>query len=141
MTQKSKLYFGHPINVYGTELEKELIETIARSFPGWQIENPNQKHHEESYQRYADSGGRGMDYYFREVLPKCHGGIFLPFRDGKYGAGVFGEAEFLQKQGCRIWQITDTGYISRLELSASLALSVYETRSRIRTPSRELKPY
>jgi len=136
-----RLYFGHPVNAYDTELEKSLLKTISDIFPQWHIENPNQKHHADGYKHYVDSGQRGMEYYYREVLPECHGGIFLPFRDGKFGAGVFGEAKFLADRKCPTWQITAAGIISKLDLRADLALSVAETKSYIRTLTGETKPY
>ena len=48
-----KLYFGHPVNVYGTDLEKKLLEKIAADFPDWNIENPNQKNHQEGYEYWS----------------------------------------------------------------------------------------
>lgn len=136
-----KMYFGHPINVYDTELETNLLDIISQAFPTWDIENPNQKRHSEGYERYLKTTGKGMDYYFCEVLPNCQGGIFLPFRDGKYGTGVFGEAKFLSEQGCPIWQIDADGHISKLDLQSAQVLSVEETRERIRTPDKKSKPY
>lgn len=136
-----KMYFGHPINVYGTELENNLLDIISQAFPTWDIENPNQQKHADGYKRYMDASGRGMDYYFCEVLPQCQGGIFLPFRDGKYGTGVFGEAKFLSEQGCPVWQIDAEGHISKLDLESAQVLSVEETRERIRTPDKKSKPY
>lgn len=136
-----KMYFGHPINVYDTDLESNLLKIISETWPSWVIENPNQKRHSEGYERYLKTSGKGMDYYFCEVLPDCHGGIFLPFRDGKYGMGVFGEAKFLRDQSCPIWQIDADGHISKLDLSLAKVLSVEETRERIRTPDKKSKPY
>ena len=72
-----------------------------------------------------------MKYYFENVLPNMDAGIFQPFVDGKFGAGVFGEAKFLHKQGKPIYEITLEGVVSTLELDASRALSVEETRKRV----------
>lgn len=139
--QLLKMYFGHPINVYDTELETVLLNLISETFPAWQIENPNQKKHSEGYKRYVETTGKGMDYYFCEVLPICHAGIFLPFRDGKYGKGVFGEAKMISDMGCPVWQIDAEGHLSKLDLNAAQVLSVEETRQRIRFPDGKSKPY
>ena len=135
-----KIYFGHPINVYNTELEKILVREIYRTFPSWGIENPNQKHHSEGYERYKKETGKGMDYYFNEVLPHCRAGIFLPFRDGKYGAGVFKEAEFIAKNGYPIWAI-HADRINKISPKEMEALSVDGTKARIRDASGNLIPY
>ena len=134
-----RLYFGHPINVYDTPLEWHLIGAIVLSteFVGWDVENPNQMKHNAGYQR------GGMIYYFEEVLPICQGGVFLPFRDGKWGQGVYGELKWFFDHGRPIWRISHEGWVERL---AKLPppediLSVEETRSRIRTPDKKTVPY
>lgn len=151
-----KVYFGHPINTYGTELEKRLLETIGNFFKAlspknpdlWIIENPNQRHHQEGCRIWREKTGNGMNYFFKCVLPECDAGIFLPFRDGKWGAGIFGEAEWLVKHGCPIWEITHDGKIRKLEclydiqvLCNTQVLSVEETRKRIRDANGQPLPY
>lgn len=137
-----KVYFGHPINTYNTELEAGLIRKIRDKFTGWRIENPNQEHHQNGYREWKEKYGNGMDYYYRQVLPWCSAGIFLPFRDGKWGMGVFGEAEFLTMHGYPIFQITHDLLISRVEdINLVPVLSLEETRKRIRTASGEPAPY
>lgn len=138
---RNRLYFGHPINIYDTDTELQLLNQIRKAFPDWDIENPNQRQHQEGYKSWKESGGNGMDYFFKMVLPSCRAGIFLPFRDGAWGAGVFGEAQFLSGQGCPIYQITNDGCVSQIDLTEVSALSIEETRSRIRYPSGKIKPY
>ncbi|MBT4322201.1 hypothetical protein HOD53_03380 [Candidatus Woesearchaeota archaeon] len=128
----AKMYFGHPVNTYGTEQESELVEKIKKVFPGHEVENPNQPHHEEGYQARKSRGERGRDYYFKDVLPNMDAGTFLPFEDDMLGAGVYGEAEFLADAGKPIYEISIGGVITRLELDESRRLSVEETRKRIR---------
>ena len=134
-----RLYFGHPINVYDTPLEWHLIGAIVASteFLGWEIENPNQPKHEAGYKR------TGMSYYFEAVLPTCRGGVFLPFRDGRWGQGVFGEMKWFHDHGHPIWQITHLGHVDRLRTLPAPAtiLSVEETRARIRTADRQRLAY
>ena len=136
-----KLYFVHPVNVYNTRLEVNLIEKIKIAFPDWEIENPAETKHNEGYKEWQEKTGRGMNYFFNIVLPECQGGVFLPFRDGAWGIGVFGEAEFLSKKDLPIWQISSDGEISEINLKNTNVLSIEKTRLRIRFASGETKPY
>ena len=139
----ANLYFGHPVNTYDTPLERDLIFAIYEKFLDSSIENPNQPHHAEGYKRWTEETGRGMSYFYEEVLPLCNGGVFLPFRDGKWGAGVIAEARWLAERDLPTWEINSLG--SAIELDAlnqeARTLSVDETRARIRTASGELLPY
>jgi hypothetical protein len=131
-----KLYFGHPINVYNTDLEKELLQKILIEFAGWVLENPNQPHHDQAYMDRKKAGQNPMDYFFDEILPSCDGGVFMPFRDGKFGAGVAGEAKALAARGCSVWKIDHLGNLSQWDPNdESTVLSVDETRARVRGPS------
>jgi len=126
-----QIYFGHPISVYNTPKESELIQAIQKQFPGWHIENPNQPHHSEGYQTWKKNFGNGMSYYYQEVLPKMHAGVFLPFLDRMWGAGVFNEAEFLFNQDKPIYEINYLGEISPVTLDEAKKLSIEETRKRV----------
>jgi len=128
---KPRLYFGHTVDIYNTPKEQELMAAIEIALPEYEVENPNQPSHEEGYQQYKREKGSGMKYYFEEVLPNMDAGIFQPFADGKFGAGVFGEAKFLHEQGKPVYEITLEGVVNRLELDASRTLSVEETRARV----------
>lgn len=142
---KQKIYFGHPRNTYGTELEQKLLAIISQCFPEFDIENPGQnlKHRVNQIRLWKKITGNGMNYFFFEILPKCHAGIFLPFRDDKWGAGIVGEAEFLIKKRFLVWQIDFNGIISKIGLDEikTKALSVEETRVRIRDASGKSIPY
>lgn len=131
---RKKLYFGHPINVYGTELQKMLLEKIAARFPEYEVENPDQKHHDAKYREH------GMSYFFEKVLPDCSAGVFLPFRDGAFGKGVFGEAKFLADHERPIYQITAEGIITPIQISEMISLTKDETRTRIRTANKKILP-
>ena len=127
----NNIYFAHPVNTYNTELETELLDIIAEHFPDYDIENPNQKKHEEGYQAFKRDHGSGMEYYFTQVLPNMDAGIFLPFEDGMFGAGVYKEAQWLQDHGKPLYEINSAGTITDLVLSEERKLSVQETRSRV----------
>jgi hypothetical protein len=129
------IYFGHPINVYNTDLERFLLERIQETFPDWTIENPNQLQHSIGYAEWQRKTGKGMGYYFKTVLPRCHAGVFLPFRDGAWGAGVYDEAEFLLDRGLAVYRITHEGVIGGISFVDVRRLTVEETRDRIRMPN------
>ena len=142
MVKAERIYFGHPINTYNSELEQSLIIAIERYFSAQehQIENPNQACHQEGYQRYREQQGNGMQYFTCEVLPQMNVGVFLAFEDGALGSGVWKEAIFLQQQGSTIYEIDREGNIAELDLDESRKLSVEETRLQVRNKcSRENK--
>ncbi len=131
MSDKKFIYFGHPVNFYNTDKEEELIAIIEKEMPEYEIENPNQQHHQEWYQRCKTVLGNGMLYYFNEVLPKMETGIFLPFEDGMFGAGVYGEAKFLSNPYRDIYEISLDGAINPLVLDEIRCLSIEETKKRV----------
>ena len=73
-----------------------------------------------------------MKYYFDAILPYMKAGIALPFEDGMWGAGIFGEMEFLRDRGKPIWEIRESGIITFIhELDQSKKLSIDETKKRV----------
>ncbi|MBU4069837.1 MAG: hypothetical protein KJ646_02545 [Nanoarchaeota archaeon] len=131
MENKPLMYFGHPINFYNTKKEKKLIIAIQEKFPEYYIENPNQLIHKDNYIKWKERTGNGMNYYFKIVLPKMEGGTFLCFEDGMFGAGVFGEAEFLKDSGKLIYEINLEEKIKEMILDSSRTLSIKETKKRV----------
>ena len=125
------VYFGHPINFYNTAKEAELIEIIQKEFPGFDIENPNQTHHTRNYLEWKKEKGSGMAYFFDIVLPGCEKGVFMSFEDGMFGAGVFGEAEAMQRMERPIYELNVRGIIIPMLIDYSRKLSIEETRERV----------
>jgi len=126
-----KIYFGHPISFYNTPVETFLMEQIAKAFPASELVNPGLKIHGENYKKWKEETGNGMNYFFQEVLPSCHGGVFLPFEDGLFGKGVFGEAKFLSDLDRITCEIDFTGRVFPLILDEARCLSLEETRKRV----------
>ena len=125
------LYFGHPITEYGTEKEQELVQKIKEEFPEYNVYNPNKSINLENYKIWKQETGRGMNYYFNILLPEMLGGIFLPFKDGMFGAGVGGEAEFLLERNLPVWEINYSGKIKDIDLDAKRVLSIADTINRV----------
>ena len=126
------LYFGRPVNTYNTERERTLLDIVTAAFPGYQVENPNQPHHQQGYRDWKARTGNGMNYYYQIVLPKMDAGIFLSFADGMWGAGVYNEALFLAERGKPIYEIAwDGTRIMPATLDPARRLSIHDTRRRV----------
>jgi hypothetical protein len=125
------MYFAHPMNVYSTTLESKLLSIISERFPDYKIENPNQPKHKEGCEEYRRIFKNPMLYFYTQVLPKMDAGIFLPFPDGKFGAGVFGEARYMESESKPLYEITFDGKISEMKIDKNKALSIKDTRKRI----------
>jgi len=104
-----KIYYAHPISMYGSLQEKRDIEQIKSIFPNSIIYNPGSD--EESNIGYKKEG---MEYFynkiaFSDIL------IFRAFPDGKLGAGVVGEinkAKDSKKGILELPILTETRYLS-----------------------------
>ena len=142
LPQPVRLYFGHPVNVFNTPLEADLVQRISRAFPLHLIENPNQPLHEEGYQRLKSACGNGMKYYYEHVLPTCVGGVFLPFRDGAWSMGTYSEATWFLSHHLSVWRVSWDGVIMPLcDLKDQRVLSIEETRSRVRDADGATLPF
>jgi hypothetical protein len=147
MTDKPKMYIGRPINLFGTAQDLVLMKTLSELFFDYQIEDPSQKKHAEGYAKYkalkgTEYQGRivqsGMDYYFMVVLDSVSAGAFVPFRDGMFGAGVYGEAENIAGQDKSIyevrfnnWNTLDNLIVTPMFLDSIRKLTPEQTRPRI----------
>jgi hypothetical protein len=129
--QRERIYFGHPINFYNTPKEAELVRKIQERFPNCDVISPHLPVHKEGYQRYKLEKGNGMLYFETEVLPAMDAGVFLPFEDGKFGAGVFREMKFLRERIRPIFGISLEGFLWVIDINSAEALTVEETRKRV----------
>jgi len=139
-----KVYFGHPINTYHTDLETMLITAIKGQFKDFDIVNPAARHHRRAYAARRKETGNGMNYFIDEVLPFCDIGVFLPFQNNLFGAGVYMEAAILHQQGKPIYEVMYNGFVLPLpfpcversmtvpETKMQLALEKYTKRRRKR---------
>lgn len=144
-----KVYFAHPVNVFGTELKTEIMPVLRTVFKRIQIEDPDQPHHQKGYADWKKrlegnpNKSGGMSYYYDEVLPACDRCVAMPFLDGMYGAGVAGEAKFFIERGGAAFILTCSAIsgwrvyaMSRVERECLMrndpmyVLSIEETRAR-----------
>lgn len=131
MDNFKRIYFGHPVASFNTKEERHLIRRIREAFPDYDLENPNQPHHRERCEIYRAKTGKVLDYFFTEVLPHMDAGIFVPFSDGKWGIGVFKEAQFMANAGKQIYEISLEGIITNMVLDETKVLSLEETKARL----------
>lgn len=128
----NSIYFGHPVSEYNTELESLLIDILSMEFPHATIYNPNNDDDQTNYQLWRSTFDNGMKYYFDVILPRMKSGVFLPFSDGMFGAGVCGVADFIRDNGKEIFTINNRGLVRKINsISPSSKLTIEETRARI----------
>jgi len=125
-----KIFFAYPKTYWNSETEQILIKRIEDCFPDFEVEIPNKPVHDENYKKWKREFGNGERYYSEEVLPWMGAGIFLAFPDGMFGAGAYGEAEFLDMIKKPIYEIKINGIITKLNLIPTRMLSIQQTRER-----------
>lgn len=118
-----KIYFAHPINTYGDQIEKYAIDAIHRLYPNCTILNPNTIENQICYQKY------GMDF-FKELVLMCDRVIVLPFSDGSIGAGISKEVQWAINAGIKVILLHPFNSIEEIfDLKSHRVLTVDETRS------------
>lgn len=146
MPKKQKLYFAHPVNTYDTKTEKKCLDLVARTFPQYIIENPNQPHHQIGYAEWKKrlendpQKSGGMSYFFEKVLPDCEAGtVALPFLDGLIGAGVASEIVFslIRSRGCFLIDIPNLKEIRPVNIR-EIRLLIQWSELKKNTPSKTI---
>lgn len=114
-----KVYFAHPITDYETGRERRALDGMVAQ--GWQVENPNQPHHQEGYQR------EGMEY-FQRLAAACDALVFMRFPNGAIGAGVGKEIGAARGAGIPVYEWFD-GEIYGVYGAPTPVLSICSTRA------------
>lgn len=83
----TRVYFAHPVSSYGRQAEQDALLLLQDSFPGARIIDPNTGEHQ--------ARGRKNFSYFEKLVQSCDTVAYLPFPDGKIGAGIAGECQAL----------------------------------------------
>lgn len=129
-----RVYFAHPKNTYGAKTENLFIGTIQTCFK-CQVENPNQPHHHEGYEKARQHCGNGMVYFF-DVLLECDALVALPFPDGMFGSGVGWEMKVMFALKRPVYSISYGLNIYRFGIyPETLVLNVEETIKRLKNPT------
>lgn len=77
-----------------------------------------------------------MTYFLENLLPTtCKMGVFLPFRDGWFGADIHAEALLFEQLHRSVWGIRPSGELWQIFSVVMKPLSVEETRRCIRDAS------
>jgi hypothetical protein len=93
-----RCYLAHPITDYGGSFRQQrAIKAIGDR--GGAVENPDMPWHQDGYKSH------GMDY-FLDVVRTCDILAFLPFPNGKIGAGVGKEIEAALTAGLTVFDVT-----------------------------------
>jgi hypothetical protein len=85
-----KIYYAHPVSLYGTKQEARDIATLRAL--GFEVLNPNSPEHVEHYAR------EGM-CYFLDLALSCDAIAFRAFPTGEIGAGIAAEVDAVSAYG------------------------------------------
>jgi len=96
---EKKLYFGHPRLYYNTKWETKAIQMIMKKFPDYIILNPNQRN------RFEKSVKKGGFKIFYTLTERSNIGVFMLLEDGRWGGGIYKEAEYMEKQNKKIFEV------------------------------------
>ncbi len=94
-----KIYYAHPINIYGSKQELRDMETIRKLFQSTLIYNPStDSNAEEGYKELRMK-------YFENIVKECSMLVFRSFVDGKIPSGVMFEIDMAKKIGIPIIEL------------------------------------
>ena len=134
-SKKDIIYFAHPINTYKTDIEKLCIEIIKNHFPNHSIINPSDDYYQLDFNKFRADNPTNYMIYFKYLVDKCSIVVYLPFKDGKIGAGIWYEIHQLIDRSDEIYSI-DLNNKSLNKVSIDYVdynkLSIEETRERIK---------
>lgn len=125
-----KIYFAHPMSTYGTSTEKKAIAKIKKHFGELaEVLNPSDEQFVAAIKVIYPHTGMCV---FDLIAAKADIVVAMPYADGRHGAGVFSEITAAHRAGKKIFEISDAFIIEELNYFECEALSVSETRHRIR---------
>lgn len=131
------IYFAHPVNIYNTDIEKKCIELINQKFKNCIIINPGDDYYQNDFKGYREKNPENYMIYFKNLVEGCSIIVYLPFRDGMIGAGVWYEIHQLSNFVDSIYEINlidnDINNVS-IDYVDQHKLSIDETRIRIKKP-------
>jgi nucleoside 2-deoxyribosyltransferase len=127
-----KIYYAHPLTMYGSEREKKDLLLLAQL--GFEVYNPNQEAVTKQYlaARARQEQNEAFDAFahvFKPLVLACDGVAFRAFGDGRVGAGVATECNWAVVDGRPVFELPT--YVR------TRFLTVSETRARIRKMTTE----
>jgi len=94
-----RIYFGHPRLYYNTKWETKAIQMIQKKWPNLIVLNPNQRN------RFEKNVKKSGFKIFYTLVDRCEIGAFMLMENGKWGAGIFREAQQMEKSGKKIFEV------------------------------------
>ena len=98
----NKLYYAHPMKLYGTPWERKELAQIRKRFPSPRIVNP------ASYEGHPEKLQDTVGFCLR-LVEKCEVIVFRKFF-GKVTAGVGKEVNHALRLGKRVYELKDGSF-------------------------------
>ena len=98
-----RIYYAHPMNTYGSAIEKEDIETLAKL--GFTVLNPSDEYFQNSFLKYKQENPNNYFQYFSDLVSTCQALAFRAFPGNLIGAGIAAEIKIAEKLGLPIVQL------------------------------------
>lgn len=92
-----KIYYAHPINLYGTPQEKRDVKLLVEM--GFEVINPSYVAYQSEYQMRKENNDPNPFRFFKELAVETGNAAFRAFPDGTIGAGVYGEIMAVKQAG------------------------------------------
>jgi hypothetical protein len=98
-----RVFYSHPMKLYGSATERREISLIEKRFVGWEIVDPS------THQRNADPG-RETEYYLR-LVDSCDCLVFSRYF-GNVTEGVKPEVDHALSKGKPVYELRDERFIT-----------------------------
>jgi hypothetical protein len=122
-----RVFYSHPIKLYGTDSERRAIALIGKRFPGYEVVDPS-----------ADRSARGEEReteYYLGLVDSCDCLVFSRLF-GYVTEGVRPEVEHAISKGMPVYELRDgrfipvTGRVANLPIMERLILRAKEALGR-----------
>jgi hypothetical protein len=128
------VYFAHPINTYQTEIEDICLYLIKDKLTD-KIINPGDIMIQKTFADYRAEHPDDYMIFFKDLESTCDAIVYLPFRDGMVGAGIWYEVKEMNIKGGNIYEIDlENDEIKKIDFEYvdNKKLTVEDTRIRIK---------
>ena len=102
------------MSIYDTKQEIRDLELLASL--GYEILNPNQKHHQEACRTYENPM-----VYFEELVKSCDVVAFRALPDGKIPCGVYKELNVAYEHGLPVFELPVNIKLRSMDLETTRA--------------------
>ncbi|MBI1362640.1 MAG: hypothetical protein GC134_01535 [Proteobacteria bacterium] len=142
----NKLYFAHPMSMYGTAEEALLVDILTDI--GFSVINPGDPAVAQAFGAYRDGNPNNYMQFFVDLCNACEFGAFCTFPDdvqaddvpnavNRVGAGVVTEIESFWARGKTVFWLQAHAGVLRLiivkDWTGFTCLDVPQTRAMLKT--------